>query len=392
MEITKIKRYFLERGMLLFYAVFVAGYFLMPMASGHRRLYYILVFPAVLFLFKELRQFYRGNALFMLVVIYAGYMMTTLLWSDNFSAQGAGWAVWNSVNALSFCFVSGFLWIHHHQKMNAFAHRAIWIAAAVALTSIVVWYIDHSFPGDRLQPLGVMHHENKAAAAYGIFLILAIHYLFNEPGNPNKLYYLLPALVIFALVALSQSRTAMAAVFAGLLVLLGWRAILLVVAGLVVNWFLLAANQAYWVDRVATFSFRPGIWQSVIENMQGHWLLGYGYLVNEEVQAYGKVFDHAHNSYLASLRDGGLPGLALMLAFLGVALWWSVSLYREKGNRIYLALLLYSMTCIAMDFDRLLTAPKELWLYFWLPIGLIMAAYPHNCSKGSEPDYEKSKI
>jgi len=106
--------------------------------------------------------------------------------------------------------------------MNAFAHRAIWIASAAALTSIVVWYIDHPFPSERLQPLGVMHHENKAAAAYGVFLILAIHYLRTEPDNPNRLYYLLPALIIFALVALSQSRTAMAGVFAGLFVLLGY--------------------------------------------------------------------------------------------------------------------------------------------------------------------------
>ena len=391
MEITKIKGFLLERGMLLFYAVFIAGYFLMPMASGHRRLYYILVFPTVLFLFKELRHFYRANALFLLVLIYTSYMMTTLLWSDNFSAEEAAWAVWNSVNALSFCFVTGFLWVRHPREMNAFAHKAIWIAAAVALTSIVVWYIDHPFPGSRLQPLGVMHHENKAAAAYGIFLTLAIHYLMSEPGNPNKLYYLVPALIIFALVALSQSRTAMAGVCVGLLVLLGWRAIIIVLAGLAVNWFLLAVNQAHWVDRVATFSFRPGIWQSVIDNMQGHWLLGQGYLVNEKVQAYGRLFDHAHNSYLASLRDGGLPGLALMLAFLGVALCWSVSLYRERGNRIYLALLLYSMTCIAMDFYRLLTQPKELWLYFWLPIGLIMATYPNARSEASELDYEKSK-
>ena len=275
--------------------------------------------------------------------------------------------------------------------MNSFAHRAIWIASAATLTSIVVWYIDHHFPSERLQPLGVMHHENKAAAAYGVFLILAIHYLRTEPDNPNRLYYLLPALIIFALVALSQSRTAMAGVFAGLFVLLGWRAILIVLAGLTANWLLLAANPFYWDDRVATFSFRPGIWQSVIESMQGHWLQGYGYLVSQKVHAYGKVFDHAHNNYLASLRDGGLPGLSLMLAFLGVALWWSVSLYRDKGNRIYLALLLYGLTCIAMDFDRLLTHPKELWFYFWLPIGLIMAAYPNTRSIGDEIVNDKSK-
>ena len=118
--------------------------------------------------------------------------------------------------------------------------------------------------------------------------------------------------------------------------------------------------------------------------MHGYWVFGQGYLVNPEVQAYDKVFPHAHNSYLASLRDGGLIGLALLMATLGVALWWSFKLYRQQGNRIYLALLLYSMACISMDFDRLLTQPKELWLYYWLPIGLIMAAYPNSGNSNAE--------
>ena len=47
MEISKFRRFLLNRGMVYFYAIFVAGYFLMPMAAGHRRLFYILVLPAV---------------------------------------------------------------------------------------------------------------------------------------------------------------------------------------------------------------------------------------------------------------------------------------------------------------------------------------------------------
>ena len=383
MEITRIKRYFLDRGMLAFYTVFIAGYFLLPMASGHRRLYYFLIFPAVLILWQELRQFYRSNPLFLLVLVYTGYMMSTLLWTENFNPGEAAWALWNAVNALSFCMISGYLWVRHPEKFNLLAHRAIWLAGAAALTSIIIWYMDNPFPGSRLQPLGVMHHENKAAAAYGIFLIVVIHFLLTEPAKPNKLYYMVPALLIFALVAFTQSRTAMAGVCAGLLVLLGWRALIVVLVGLGANWFLLSENQAYWADRVTTFSFRPGIWQTVLDNMQGYWAFGHGYLVSQDVQAYNKVFDHAHNSYLASLRDGGILGLTLMLAFLSVALWWSLGLCRKQGNRIYLALLVYGMTCIAMDFDRLLTQPKELWLYFWMPVGLIMAAYPNALKEDS---------
>ena len=98
--------------------------------------------------------------------------------------------------------------------------------------------------------------------------------------------------------------------------------------------------------------------------------------IRYRVEAYGKVFSHAHNSYLASLRDGGLVGLALLLLILSVAARWAWRIYRSRGERIYLALLLYGMTCIAMDYDRLLVHPKEIWLFFWLPIALIMASYP----------------
>ncbi len=54
------------------------------------------------------------------------------------------------------------------------------------------------------------------------------------------------------------------------------------------------------------------------------------------------------------------------------------------GGRICdrLALLLYGMTCITMDFDRLLVHPKEIWLFFWLPVALIMAVYPYRGDPG----------
>ena len=137
-----------------------------------------------------------------------------------------------------------------------------------------------------------------------------------------------------------------------------------------------------WAHRVAEFSFRPGIWKQVLSDMEGHWWFGKGYLVNPKVEAYGTLLNHAHNSYLASLRDGGLVGLALMLSILGLAGLWAFRLYRQRGERLYLALLLYGMTCISMDFDRLLVHPKEMWLFFWLPIALIMASYPHRHDPG----------
>ena len=382
MDIRNLRRFLLARGAVYLYTLFIAGYFLLPMATGHRQLFYVLVAPLVLLLWREILQFYRGNALTILLLVYMGYMMSTLLWTANFDAGEALAAVWYSLALLSFCLISGFIWIQYPQRIDRLAHRSTWLAAALALTSIVVWYLDNPFPASRLEPLGVMHHQNKAACAYGIFLLLCIHYLFSEKGRSNKILYITLGTMILSLILLTQSRTALAGMSVGLLVLLGARAVKLIALGLGVSWALLAINPQEWGARVLEFSFRPGIWKQLLAEMDGHWWFGQGYLVNSKVEAYGYIHNHAHNSYLASLRDGGLVGLVLMLSILGLAGLWAFRLYRQRGERLYLALLLYGMTCIAMDFDRLLVHPKEIWLFFWLPIALIMAVYPHRHDPG----------
>lgn len=376
MDFNAIQRFLLNRGMVYFYTVFIAGYFLLPMAPGHRRLYYILVLPAVLMLWRELANFYRGNALCGLLLLYAAYMMASLLWTEDFQPQAALEAVGYTLSVLTFCFISGYLWVEKASLMDRLAHRATWLAAAAALVSIVAWYIANPFPLSRLEPLGVMHHQNKAASAYGVFLVLSMHYVFTERGRENRLAYYSLAAILLSLVVFTQSRTALAGVSVGLLILLGYRALAIAGVGVAAVWALMSANSQLWAHRVGDYSFRPGIWEQVLENMQGHWWLGHGYLTNPRVNAYDQVFNHAHNSYLATLRDGGLVGLALLTAILAVALHWAWGLYRQRGERIYLALLLYGMTSVAMDYDRLLVHPKEIWLFFWLPVALIMAAYP----------------
>ena len=376
MEFGAARRFLLDRGMAYFYAVFIAGYFLLPMAAGHRRLYYFLVLPAVLLLWRELADFYRRNLLAGLLLAYAAYMLGTLAWSADFTAKAALETALYAVSLLSFCLVSGYLWAQQAGRLDRYAHRATWLAAAAALVSIVAWYAGNPFPASRLEPLGVMHHQNKAACAYGVFLVLCMHYTFGERGRDNRLVYALLGLALLSLVLLTQSRTALAATSVGLMALLGYRALVIAAIGAAASWALLAANPREWIYRVDAFSFRPGIWERVLQDMQGHWWFGHGYLIDRQVEAYGKVFSHAHNSYLASLRDGGAVGLALLLALLAVAATWAWRLYRLRAERIYLALLLYGMTAIAMDYDRLLVHPKEIWLFFWLPVALIMGTYP----------------
>ena len=365
-----------SKGMAYCYAIFVAGYFLLPMVSGHRRLYYILVLPPALILWRELVSLFRGNQLLYWVLAFICYMISSLTWTADFNQAEALWSIWYSLAVLSFCAVTGYLWIEHPQTMDRFLRQGLYIAAAAGLVSVIAWYLNNPFPSSRLELLGVMSQTNNAACVYGLFTVLACHCLFTAPTKQAKLTYIVTAILLLCVVLLTQSRTALAATSVGLLAVIGYRALGVLAIAMGLNWALMTANSVLWTDRVATFSFRPGIWRQTIIDMQGHWLVGRGGLVNPEVTAYEQVFNHAHNGYLATLRDGGLIGLCLLLTILSLAAFRGLQLYRQRREPIYLALLLYGMTCIAMDFDRLLVHPNELWLFFWMPIALIMAAYP----------------
>ncbi|MEP4486582.1 MAG: O-antigen ligase family protein [Halioglobus sp.] len=375
-NIHKLQAFLRTKGMAYCYAVFIAGYFLLPMVSGHRRLYYILVLPAVLVLWRQLITLYRGNTLLYALLAFICYMIGSLVWSADFNQAEALWSIWYSFAVLTFCAVTGYLWLEHPQTMDKFLRGGLYVAAAAGLLSVLVWYLNNPFPSSRLELLGVMSQTNNAACVYGLFTVLACHYFFTTPTKQAKLSYFVTASVLLSVVLLTQSRTALAATSVGILAIVGYRALGLLAIAMGLNWALMAANSTLWADRVATFSFRPGIWRQTIADMQGHWLLGRGSLVNPEVSAYEQVFNHAHNGYLATLRDGGLIGLTLLIIVLGLAAFKGLQLYRHTKERIYLSLLLYGMTCIAMDFDRLLVHPNELWLFFWAPIALIMTAVP----------------
>jgi O-antigen ligase len=384
MEIGKYRRFLRDRGMLWFYAAFIAGYFLLPMAAGHRRLYYFLVFPSVLLLSGELVKCYRGNTLSILLLLYTGYMVTSVLWSPHFVTAAAGSAIWYSVCVLSFVFISGYLWIRHPQRMQTWGRHALWLAGGAALVSIAAWIFLHhdALLETRLEPLGVMHQLNRAPCGYGVFFLLCVHFFLEERERKQRLWYCVLGIILLALILFTQSRGALIAACIGTLVLAGHRVLGSVAVALAASWGILAANPATWEQRVMTLSFRPGIWKQILDDMSGHWWFGHGYASDSTVAAYGTVFDHAHNSYLATLRDGGIVGLALLIAMLMVGLWWAWRLYRHHGQRLQLALLLYGMTCISTDFDRLLIHPKELWLFFWLPVSLVMASYPASQALG----------
>ena len=311
MNIGNLRSFLLARGAVTLYALFIAGYFLLPMATGHRELFYLLIMPLPLLLWREILQFYRGNALTILLLVYMGFMMMSLLWTDNFDSGEAAAAVWYSLALLSFCLLSGFIWVQYPQRVDGLARRVTWLAAPVALTSIIAWYLDHPFPASRLEPLGVMHHPNKAACAYGVFLLLCTHYLFTEQGRRNKALYAATGAVILSLILLTQSRTALAGICVGLLVLLGVRALWVIVFGLAASWYV-----APWLaDRPARLALIPLIFPHAFRH------LGLNFLVP------GLVSPSLPGDFASAAAYGDLAsGLLAILCLFALRRSWALAI------------------------------------------------------------------
>jgi hypothetical protein len=62
----------------------------------------------------------------------------------------------------------------------------------------------------------------------------------------------------------------------------------------------------------------------------------------------------------------------LLAALVAAALWQGVAAAR-CGEPAWLLVLLVGLLCMLTDGDRLLHAPRGIWFYFWLPVGVLMA-------------------
>jgi hypothetical protein len=359
------------------YSVFLVGLFFFPTAPDHYKFYYFAVLPlAVVRIPAGLSQL-RNNLLFRLLVLYVVYMVLSATWSDPFSFPGLLQSIMAGLYVLVFCVITVVLYIDYPEQFALLLQITCVIAGLAAIIAMGVWYRDHPFPQARLPGIGRLYTEVRSACAYGFFVVLTADYVLRTRRTSARLGFALLVFIVLGFVLLTQSRTGLLAVGVGLLVLTlaehtqkAATGLLLLAAG---SGLLLLSYPELLEGLRRSEPYRPAIWSAVVNYALQAPFFGHGYLVDTSVYVNSTKFIVAHSSYLATLRDGGCIGLCLLLSLLGYAGWSAFRLARESGNYVLLALLLYGMICMAPDGDRLLTRPREQWLFLWLPLALIMA-------------------
>jgi len=335
--------------------------------------------PGLLLVPHALRML-RGNQLFALIIVYLVYMLMTPAWGAAFSFKPYFNDVRLALYLLMFIMVIALLREEFPVGFERLMRTLCILVAGAAAVSIAIWLPHHSFPHDRLLGFGIMGHPNNSAVVYVFFAVLAVGLMFGEERLWLKIIYLLLAGILLCFLWLTQSRgtlvatmMALAALFfparpkRSLIVLASLAGVTILVFFLFPQWF------AFLTERGT--SSRLAIWSTVLSQVAEMPFFGHGYLIDNSVFVVSQNFRHpfAHDAYLATLRDGGIVGLALMLTMVGTACWLALRIGRATGRYVYLALLVFGLVYMIFDADRLITRPRELWVILWLPLALILS-------------------
>ncbi|MBF8748661.1 O-antigen ligase family protein [Pseudomonas monteilii] len=299
-------------------------------------------------------------------------------------------------------------WLLRH--CEAYIRRAIFcgvIVVALGALAILLYKVLWLSPKVgyrtfRLDRLGVGDFINyRYPLAAGLFHGAAATWAFsamldrrNSPLKSGLWFAVFAVLIVFVFFTYARSAWFGIVLAAGLSVLMtnskkGWWIMGVGASSLLI---LTMVWWEYLLNEILNrkLSGRGPIWDYYFEIMPGNWLFGFGLGTPFEFHwADGKtVSPHAHSLFLQQAYDSGLIGLGLLLA--GITSLGYLSWRLRSNHWIQLAApaLLFAITVMLTDVERIFTRPNDYWTIFWLPVAIIlgsvrkeMSQTPHGTSQ-----------
>ena len=320
----------------------------------------------------------------LLIVALLVYLPSTSLWSTPWDGRGAFSQATRAV--LVFTFVVS---LAECIQVDWFRQRMTLVLAAfggVAALAAIALFLAEPPDDDRLNGLGQLDTHVTAALVYAVAAVCGIAWL-TFPGErpaPRARWFVGSCVAVLALaVALAGSRNAIVCLVLGSACLLlsfsvgSVTRFLTIAAGgavasgalLTAAYFLLPGADAFILPRGD--SFRSGIWvdYAALIAARGPWF-GLGVLSPDEITVAGYPVLHPHNLYLAVTYQGGLFGLALMLAVVVLTVRTLLRHYGESEAKLGLAILAIGLPAYLLDGHELVDKIGWTWLLFWLPVAI----------------------
>ncbi len=382
--------------LLVTYGLFLAGFFFIPQRSPQYLVYYFMVLLPFLPLAWRYRQAYGKNIFALTALTYIGYLTLSALWSTPFSAECIGFITARGLLTASFLLVTAHLAWQCPAAFTRVLKAATLSAAVFGIVSIVIYYTNHPSLVNRLVSFAQIDNPNTMGVVYGLFTLLAVNFASSttfRKGRTLNLWWVIVA-VLFIIVLLTNSRNALIACLAGILVMsILLRSVRILLFGILAVLVLTLWLHPTLANRLehGGISYRLAIWSSALKQIEAAPIFGHGLCTNMALPALNQVFTHPHSVYLVTLWHGGLIGLLLLAATFVMAFKQGIIRLRKNRDTLYVGLLVFMVISIIVDFGNVITRPREPWLYFWLPLALTLGTALRNENHDSQPSAGKHK-
>jgi len=247
------------------------------------------------------------------------------------------------------------------------------VLAFAALLSIVHFYgLQGAHLTERLAGIGEISHPILGAYVVAAAALVLFYQVPRQ--RLAQVGWLLALACMGAFVVLSQSRGAVLSLLFTLVLAPLWcrdrlSRMIAVTAILTIG---LAIYSMYDLLVVRGVSYRPQIFEAVLNMIGAHPWGGLGLGSAYKVSAAGLEFDHSHNMFTHVALELGLPGMALWAAIWLFALGEIIRARHTPMGKILLGLWVFSTMAMQFDAASLTATPRAEWFVSWLPVALVM--------------------
>jgi O-antigen ligase len=264
------------------------------------------------------------------------------------------------------------------------------IAVAISAAFNIYLFFEHVAPARNMpieyyrlkSTIGMPSYANSTnlSATYAVFFMGTLAMAARtQLSAPVRSVLALAAAVLFVAVVLTQTRGALVAVTAGMLVLAltalrrdvlrGTAAVLL---GATCTLAIPAVREALFI-RGSGHRFE--VWSKFWPLIEQRPFTGYGSFSPLGITLDdGTFLDQAHNLVVSSWFRGGIVSAAAMACILVGGLYWAWRYWQATREITPLCVMVTITTAGMFDYQLLITYPTWPWVTFWLPFGLCSGA------------------
>ncbi len=357
--------------------LFLLGFYVLPEKSAVKTVFYLLVLlPVLLKLMPPI-----GETLPLLIpsvssaLAFCLYMASSLFWGAD-DWHDSWFHFYKQVVAI-LAWLTACVWVARNAPVlfDLLPKLIVWTGTVITAATMAAYFSEPGAPWTRMSGLGAIDNELIAAHCMGSAGILA--YGTGRKEFPDRTFnpYFWAAAFTYCGVLLTQSRGPMAYMPLVLLIALflyrtpSRQLLLKLGAGslLLLTLVVVYPHLSPGIEQRG-LSYRDVIWTHVFAEFSTAPIRGIGISEHARVVVGGIDTSHSHNSWLDIMRFGGLIGL-------GLSLWHLAACFRNwrryhEYTHVYLWFIFGCLSAFTNG-KCFLSNPGWIWLYYWMPVGLI---------------------